>query len=71
MYKRQAHLLPHWGFFSDSFVNAPAWARVTWFSWLTAIIEIAADLALAIVGSAVLVSRRREADAPTGSPRIA
>lgn len=29
-----AHLLPHWGFFSDSFVNAPAWARVTWFSWL-------------------------------------
>lgn len=43
-----AHLLPHWGFFSDSFVNAPAWARVTWFSWLTAIIEIAADLALAI-----------------------
>ena len=66
-----AHLLPHWGFFSDSFVNAPAWARVTWFSWLTAIIEIAADLALAIVGSAVLVSRRREADAPTGSPRIA
>ncbi|MEE6164185.1 MULTISPECIES: hypothetical protein [unclassified Mycolicibacterium] len=39
-----AHLLPTWGFFSDSFINAPPAARVTWFSWTTAVFEIIADI---------------------------
>jgi hypothetical protein len=54
-----AHLLPTWGFFSDSFINAPPAARVTWFSWVTAIAEIAADVVFGIAGVAVLKSRRR------------
>jgi len=29
-----AHLLPTWGFFSDSFINAPPAAWVTSFSWV-------------------------------------
>ena len=54
-----AHLLPTWGFFSDSFINAPPAARVTWFSWATAICEIVADLLFGAVGIAVLRSRRQ------------
>ena len=54
-----AHLLPTWGFFSDSFINAPPAARVTWFSWATAIIEILADVLFGLVGIAVLLARRR------------
>ncbi|MUL67688.1 hypothetical protein BOO86_24665 [Mycobacterium sp. CBMA 234] len=53
-----AHLLPTWGFFSDSFINAPPWARVTAFSWVTAIVEIGADLVFGVVGLAVLRARR-------------
>jgi uncharacterized membrane protein len=53
-----AHLLPTWGFFSDSFIHAPPYARVTWFSWVTAICEIAADIAFGLVGIAVLSARR-------------
>jgi hypothetical protein len=53
-----AHLLPTWGAFSDSFINAPPAARVTWFSWITAVVEIAADLLFAAVGLAVLLDRR-------------
>lgn len=61
-----AHLLPTWGFFSDSFINAPPAARVTSFSWVTAITEIIADLLFAIVGVALL--RRRHAHpAPTAT----
>lgn len=55
-----AHLLPTWGFFSDSFINAPPWARVTTFSWVTAIVEIGADLIFGAVGLSV-VRRRRAA----------
>jgi hypothetical protein len=54
-----AHLLPTWGFFSDSFINAPPAARVTWFSWVTAVVEILADIAFAVVGFAVIRTRRR------------
>jgi hypothetical protein len=54
-----AHLLPTWGFFSDSFINAPPSARVTWFSWVTALCEIAADILFGLVGIAVLRARRR------------
>jgi hypothetical protein len=53
-----AHMLPTWGFFSDSFINAPPAARVTWFSWVTAISEILADVLFALVGIAVLRARR-------------
>ncbi|MBV9090905.1 MAG: hypothetical protein JO044_13560 [Mycobacteriaceae bacterium] len=49
-----AHLLPHWGFFSDSFINAPPAARVTAFSWVTAVLEIVADVVFGIAGIAVL-----------------
>jgi hypothetical protein len=53
-----AHLLPTWGAFSDSFVDAAPAAGVTWFSWVTAIVEILADLLFAGAGVAVLVARR-------------
>jgi hypothetical protein len=53
-----AHLLPKWGAFSDSFINAPLAARVTWFSWVTAVVEIAADLLFAAISLAVLFGRR-------------
>lgn len=49
-----AHLLPKWGFFSDSFVNAPPWARVTAFSWVTALLEIAANLLFGAIGLMIL-----------------
>ncbi|KIU16573.1 hypothetical protein TL10_13215 [Mycolicibacterium llatzerense] len=53
-----AHLLPKWGFFSDSFINAPPWARVTTFSWVTAILEIAANLVFGTIGLMLLRERR-------------
>lgn len=49
-----AHLLPTWGFFSDSFINASPWARVTTFSWVTAILEIAANLVFGTIGLMLL-----------------
>ncbi|CAA0124261.1 Uncharacterised protein [Mycolicibacterium vanbaalenii] len=52
-----AHLLPTWGFFSDSFINALPAARITWFSWVTAVFEIIADIVFGLVGLAVLRSR--------------
>jgi hypothetical protein len=39
-------------------INAAPAARVTWFSWVTAVVEIAADLFFAVVGLAVLRGRR-------------
>lgn len=54
-----AHLLPTWGFFSDSFINAPPSARVTWFSWVSAICEIVAAVIFGVVGILVLRARRR------------
>ncbi|MVU80934.1 hypothetical protein GPX89_27255 [Nocardia sp. ET3-3] len=53
------HLMPKWfGTFSDSFINAPASARVTGFSWFAAIFEISSALAIAIAG---LLARGRQA----------
>jgi hypothetical protein len=52
-----AHLLPTWGFFSDSFINAPPSAHVTWFSWVTALCEIVADVLFGLAGVALLRSR--------------
>ena len=63
-----AHLLPTWGFFSDSFINAPPSARVTWFSWVSAICEIVADVIFGVVGILVLRARRRARHAVT-APR--
>jgi hypothetical protein len=54
-----AHLLPTWGAFSDSFINAAPAAGVTWFSWVTAIAEILADLVFGAVGVGVLAARSR------------
>ncbi|MFD5174521.1 hypothetical protein ACFWM1_01825 [Nocardia sp. NPDC058379] len=52
------HLLPDWfGPLSDSFVNAPADANVTGFSWFAALFEIAADLAVGLAGLRVLRER--------------
>jgi len=63
-----AHLLPTWGFFSDSFINAPPSARVTWFSWVSASCEIVADIIFGVVGVLVLRARRRTRQAVT-APR--
>jgi hypothetical protein len=52
-----AHLLPTWGAFSDSFIDAAPAAGVTWFSWVTAILEILADLLFGAAGVAVLAAR--------------
>ena len=52
-----AHLLPHWGFFSDSFISAPPAAHVTTFSWVSAMAEILADVLFGIAGIAVLRAR--------------
>jgi hypothetical protein len=59
-----AHLLPMWGFFSDSFINAPPAARVTTFSWISAIAEIGADLVFGLVGIAVLRARHARSRSP-------
>lgn len=45
------HLFPDWfGPFSDSFINPPAAAKVTEFSWFAAIFEIIADLLIGVAG---------------------
>ncbi|MFB8276696.1 hypothetical protein [Nocardia colli] len=45
------HLFPDWfGPLSDSFINAPASAKVNGFSWFAAIFEIIADLLIGIAG---------------------
>jgi hypothetical protein len=53
-----AHLLPTWGPFSDTFINPAPWANVTWFSWVTALLEIGAALVLALIGTAVVYAGR-------------
>jgi hypothetical protein len=55
-----SHMLPHWGFFSDSFIHAPPDARVTAFSWITAILEIGADTFFGVMGVAMLRAQTRE-----------
>ena len=55
-----AHLLPHWSSFSDSFTGAHVAPHVTGFSWFAALFEIAADLALGIVGLVTLRQWRTE-----------
>ncbi|HEX6394359.1 MAG TPA: hypothetical protein VFZ97_13045 [Acidimicrobiales bacterium] len=56
-----AHVLPKWiHFLSDSFVSAPH-SGVTWFSWLTAVIEITADSAFALAGVRAIRTRQEPA----------
>jgi hypothetical protein len=56
-----AHLLPHWGAFSDAYVGSPVAPGVTAFSWVTALLEIAADVAFGWAG--VIALRRPPAPA--------
>ena len=51
----QAHLLPHWGPLSDSFLSAPG---VTWFSWVTAVLEIGMGV---VLGTVAVRARRAQA----------
>jgi hypothetical protein len=53
-----AHLLPTWDAFSDSFIDPTPAAGVTWFSWVTAVAEILADLLFGVIGAAALSGRR-------------
>jgi hypothetical protein len=70
-----AHLLPTWGMFSDSYINAAPTAGVTWFSWVTAIVEITADIVFAAAAIAALHStplpRLPANDAPADSNNAA
>ncbi len=52
-----AHLLPTWGAFSDSFIHAAPVEAVTWFSWVTAILEILGDLLFGAAGIVMLMAR--------------
>ncbi|KAA0096065.1 hypothetical protein CIW49_21315 [Mycolicibacterium sp. P1-18] len=52
-----AHLLPSWGFFSDSFINAAPSAHVTWFSSVTAIFEFVAGVLFGLAGIAAMRSQ--------------
>jgi len=52
------HLLPDWfGPLSDSFIHAPPDRHVTAWSWLFAVLDVAAAIALAIAGAWVLTTR--------------
>ena len=53
-----AHLLPTWQGLSDSYVTPSAGAGVTWFSWLTAVLEIGADVLFGWAGLNVLLQAR-------------
>jgi hypothetical protein len=61
----QAHVFPHWGPLSDSFLSAPG---VTPFSWVTAVLEMGMGLVLGVIA----VRARRGVTAPrTGEPATA
>lgn len=44
-----AHLLPHWGPNSDSYIDPAPGAGVTAFSWVTAVLEVGMGLVLGVV----------------------
>ncbi len=62
----QAHVLPHWGPLSDSFLSAP---RVTPFSWVTAVLEMGMGLVLGLV--AMRTRRGRDRRTYAGGPATA
>ena len=49
-----AHLLPHWSAFSDAFTGSHVAPNVTVLSWVVALFEIGADIALGWAGVRVL-----------------
>lgn len=51
-----AHLLPHWSSFSDAFVGSRVAPKVTVLSWVAALFEIGADVALAWAGLRVFTT---------------
>jgi heme A synthase len=57
-----AHLLPHWSAFSDAFTGSHVAPKVTALSWVAALFEIGADIALGFAGVRVL---RRESGRTT------
>lgn len=61
-----AHILPHWGAFSDPFTGAERGVHVSALSWFTALFEIGADLAFGFAGLAALRGR----DYPFGRVRV-
>jgi Na+/proline symporter len=54
-----AHLLPHWSSFSDSFTGSHVAPNVSVLSWVTAVLEIGADLAFGWAGVRVFQDRRK------------
>ena len=52
-----AHLLPHWGPNSDSYIYPAPGAGVTWFSWVTAVLEVGAAL---VLGAAAVRTQRSQ-----------
>jgi hypothetical protein len=63
-----AHLLPTWGAFSDSFIGPTPGAGVTWFSWVSAVAEILADILFGVIGVAALAARHATAAGAASSP---
>lgn len=61
-----AHLLPQWSLISDPYVGAQMAPGVTWFSWLSALFEIAADLAFGLAGVRAWQANATPATAPLG-----
>jgi hypothetical protein len=62
-----AHVLPHWSAFSDPFTGTLVAPHVTGMSWAAALAEIAADIAFAAAGYAVLRMRQTRAAWPSSS----
>jgi hypothetical protein len=63
-----AHLLPHWSPFSDSFTGSRVAPKVTVLSWVTALFEIGADIAVGWAGLRALRTYGRSHSAAT-APR--
>ena len=59
------HLAPRWNSFSDTFPGAAATNGVTGFSWVTAVLELAGAVAVAVIGARLL--RRQRALRTTGA----
>lgn len=53
-----AHLLPTWGWFSDSFVTPVADSGVSWFSWVSVFAEIGTALIFVYIANRTLRARR-------------
>lgn len=63
-----AHLLPTWSALSDSYLTPVADAGVSWFSWITAVLEISADLLFGWIGFRALMGNSRFGDVVLEKP---